>query len=232
MGQGPHRDATAQDQGVFAFAVRPKDPADFGAFATAAATRFGPRGVRCGRGGTTEHQAVPLPAVERRDDRWIATSPRVYSDLQKAFYSGVKSAAPDAIVAGGVTAPTGDRCGVSCRVARQPTKPNRIKADDFLMALDAPGLQPPMDVVSHHPYPNSAPRATTPPNRTYLDLYNLDVLTKTIDRTYLRGKRIWLSEYGFGTEAVEEYELHFTPQEQARISPMRSSVPGPTRVSS
>ena len=207
---------TLPKQGVFALSVRPKDPAAFGAFATAAATRFAPRGVRRWEGWNEPNIKLFLyPQFERRGDRWIATSPRVYSDLQKAFYAGVKSAAPNAIVAGGVTAPTGDRCGVSCRVAGQPTKPNRIKADDFLMALNAPGLQPPMDVVSHHPYPHSGPREMTPPNRTYLDLYNLDVLTKTIDRTYLRGKKIWLSEYGFGTEAVEQYELHFTPQEQA-----------------
>jgi hypothetical protein len=207
---------TLPAKGVFDFAIRPEDPAAFGAFATAAAARFAPLGVRRWEGWNEPNIKLFLyPQFARQGDRWIATSPRVYSDLQKAFYAGVKSAAPTAVVAGGVTAPNGDRCGVSCRVAKQPTKPNRITADDFLMALDASGLQPPMDVVSHHPYPHSGPRETTPPNRAYLDLYNLDVLTTTIDRTYLRGKKIWLTEYGFGTEAVPEYELHFTPQEQA-----------------
>ena len=212
------RDPTVRppEQGVFDFAIRPRDPAAFGAFATAAAARFAPRGVRRWEGWNEPNIKLFLyPQYERRGERWVATSPQTYSDLQKSFYAGVKSAAPSAVIAGGVTAPNGDRCGVSCRVAKQPTKPNRIKADDFLMALDAPGLQPPMDVVSHHPYPATKPRETTLPNRGYLDLYNLDVLTKTIDRTYLRGKMVWLTEYGFGTEAVPEYPKHFTPQEQA-----------------
>ena len=209
---------TLPKQGVFDFAIRPNDPADFGAFATAAATRFAPRGVRKWEGWNEPNITLFLyPQYERKADRWVATSPRVYSDLQKSFYAGVKAAAPDAVVAGGVTAPNGDRCGTSCRVGgpKQLTKPNRIKADDFLRALDAPGLQPPMDVVSHHPYPATKPRDTTLPNRGYLDLYNLDVLTRTIDRTYLRGKKVWLTEYGFGTEAVPQYPKHFTRQEQA-----------------
>jgi hypothetical protein len=99
--------------------------------------------------------------------------------------------------------------------ATQSTPPNRIKVTDFLTALDVPELRPPMDIVSHHPYPTSAPRETTPPNRNFIDLYNLDDLAAAIDRTYLRGSKVWLSEYGFGTEAVKQNPKHFTPQEQA-----------------
>lgn len=201
----------------FAFAVRPENAADFGAFATAAATRFSPRGVRNWEGWNEPNITVFLyPQYERRGNRWVATSPRTYSDLQKSFYTGIKSVDPDAIVAGGVTAPTGDRCGISCRVGKtQPAAPNRIKVVDFLDALDAPQLRPPMDIVSHHPYPTSAPRPTTRPNPSFIDLYNLGALTAAIDRTYLRGSRVWLTEYGFGTEPVPQNPKFFTPQEQA-----------------
>jgi len=35
------------------------------------------------------------------------------------------------------------------------------------------------------------------------------VLTKAIDATYLRGKRLWLTEYGFGTRKVPQYPFAF-----------------------
>jgi hypothetical protein len=73
-----------------------------------------------------------------------------------------------------------------------------------------------MDAVSHHPYPLSAPRAATDPGRSYIDLYNLDVLTTAIDKTYLRRKPLWLTEFGFATRAVTQYPIFFTPANQAK----------------
>lgn len=197
--------------------ARPNDAADFGAFANAAAARFARRGVRKWEAWNEPNIKLFLyPQYERQGNRWVASSPQVYSALLKSFYAGVKAADPKAVVGGGVFAPTGDRCGASCPVtATQSTPPNRIKVTDFLTALDVPGLRPPMDIVSHHPYPTSAPRETTLPNRNFIDLYNLDDLVAAIDRTYLRGSKIWLTEYGFGTEAVKQNPTHFTPQEQA-----------------
>ena len=208
---------TLPSKGVFKEAIRPNDPADFGAFATAAVTRFAPRGVEKWEAWNEPNIKLFLyPQYERRGNRWVATSPDTYSGLLKSFYDGVKVADPGAIVAGGVTAPTGDPCGASCRVGRTyPTAPNRIKVVDFLDALDASGRQPPMDVVSHHPYPASSPRETTLPNRAFIDLYNLDSLSAAIDRTYLRGSKIWLTEYGFGTKPVPQNPKFFTRQEQA-----------------
>ena len=202
---------------VFPQAKRPKDAADFGAFATAAATRFAPRGVTRWEAWNEPNIKLFLyPQYERQANRWVATSPETYSNLLKSFYAGVKAADPDAIVAGAVTAPTGDRCGPSCRVGKgQPTAPNRVRVDDFLDALDAPGRRPPMDVVSHHPYPTTPPRVTTRPDRNFIDLYNLDALSAAIDRTYLRGKKIWLTEYGFGTAPVPQNPKFFTLQQQA-----------------
>ena len=203
-------------EGIGATAARPNDAVDFGAFATAAATRFSPRGVRKWEAWNEPNTRFFLvPQYERQGARWVATSPKTYSDLLKRFSEGIKSVDPGATVAGGVTAPTGDPCGVSCAVSSQRERPGRVKPDAFFAALDAEGLRPPMDIVSHHPYPASKPRETTLPNRNYVDLYNLRVLTAAIDRTYLRGSKLWLTEYGFGTRAVAQYPLHFTPQEQA-----------------
>ena len=203
-------------EGIGATAARPNDAVDFGAFATAAAARFSPRGVRKWEAWNEPNTRFFLsPQYERQGARWVATSPKTYSDLLKRFSEGIKSIDPGATVAGGVTAPTGDPCGVSCAVSSQPERPGRVKPDAFFAALDGEGLRPPMDIVSHHPYPASKPREATLPNRNYVDLYNLQVLTAAIDRTYLRGSKLWLTEYGFGTRAVTQYPLHFTPQEQA-----------------
>ncbi len=203
----------------FAFARRPQDPGEFGAFATAAATRYAPRGVTRWEGWNEPNINLFLyPQYERQGRRWVATSPRTYADLQRSFYEAIKAVDPSAVVAGGATAPTGDRCGSSCRAGKaQPEAPNRVAVPDFLDALDQPDLQPPMDVVSHHPYPRSAPREPAPPNRTSIDLYNLRDLTAAIDRTYLRGAKIWLTEYGWGTKPVPQNPKYFSPEEQARF---------------
>jgi hypothetical protein len=141
----------------------------------------------------------------------VAASPATYSRLLKAFYAGVKRASPSAVVAGAVTAPAGDVCP-TCPLNDAP---QRVRPQDFITALNKSGLKPPMDVVSHHPYPLSAPRTNTAPGRNYVDLYNLDVLVTAIDKTYLKGKKLWLTEYGFATRPVEQYATFFSPARQA-----------------
>lgn len=188
------------------WSIRPLVAGDFGAFAEAAARRYAPLGVRKWEGWNEPNIALFLrPQYTRSGNRWVPASPAIYSGLLKAFYAGVKRADPSATVAGAVTAPAGTRCP-NCALDDAPV---RVTPDDFITALNARALRPPMDVVSHHPYPFRAPADTTPPRRTYVDFYNLNVLTKTIDRTYLRGKRLWLTEYGFGTRKVPQYPFAF-----------------------
>ena len=114
--------------------VRPRDPEEFGAFAVAAAKRFAPRGVRLWEGWNEPNiKLFFYPQYERQGDRWVQSSPKHYSALLKSFSAGIKSVDPKAIVAGGVFAPTGDKCGASCPV--KPTDagpPNRMRAGDFL----------------------------------------------------------------------------------------------------
>ena len=83
--------------------------------------------------------------------------------------------------------------------------------------LGARGLRPPMDAWSHHPYPLRRPSDRTPPNRAYVDLYNLDTLFRALDATYLRGKPVWLTEFGFATRRTSQYPFFVTPAEQARF---------------
>lgn len=192
--------------------IRPLDPADFGAFGEAASRRYAPLGVRKWEGWNEPNIGLFLqPQYERVGNRWVAASPKTYSDLLKAFRAGVKRASPSAVVAGAVTAPAGSVCP-TCPLNDAP---QRVRPQDFITALNAAALRPPMDVVSHHPYPLSAPRTQTLAGRAYVDLYNLDVLVTAIDKTYLKGKKLWLTEYGFATRPVEQYNTYFSPAKQA-----------------
>ncbi len=193
--------------------IRPLYPADFGAFGQAAARRYAPRGVRKWEGWNEPNIALFLqPQYDRVGGRWVAASPATYSALLKAFSAGVKGVDASAVIAGAVTAPAGDSCP-NCPSPDGP--PKRVMPHTFIKALNAPGLQPPMDVVSHHPYPLRAPSNESVAGRSYVDLYNLDVLTKAIDKTYLKGKLLWLTEYGFATQLVDEYPIFFSQANQA-----------------
>lgn len=196
-------------------AIRPADAADYGRFARAAATRYAPLGVHKWEAWNEPNIKLFLwPQYEAVGGVWRPASPATYAALAKAFYAAVKAVDPAATIAGGVTAPVGD--DATCTVALcKNDQPNRVQADVFFTALNAPALRPPMDVVSHHPYPITAPRATSRPNLKYIDLYNLSRLTTAIDRTYLKGKGLWLTEYGFATDPVVNYATYFSRAKQA-----------------
>lgn len=188
-----------------AFGARPKDPQDAGDFAQAAAARYAPKGVRMWEAWNEPN--IPLflrPQWKREGGKWVPASPETYSNMLKAMYAGIKKSDPQAIVAGGVTAPNGDMPetpgGAPCEVAS--TANCRVTPQDFVKGLDADGLQPPMDVFSHHPYPIRPPSDAVNPGASYVDLYSLPVLEKILDEGYLRGKPLWLSEFGVATEPV------------------------------
>jgi len=206
-------DTSAPVSSFPAYSVRPRRPADVGDFATAAARRYAPRGVMDWESWNEPN--IPLflrPQYARRGGRWVAVSPRTYSAIATSVYRGIKSVSPRARVAGGVTAPTGDLDPQGC-----PVQPDcRVRPQDFVRLLNAKGLRPPMDAWSHHPYPLRRPADRTPPNRAYVDLYNLDTLFGALDATYLRGKPVWLTEFGFATRRTSQYPFFVTPAEQAR----------------
>lgn len=187
----------------------PKQMSDFEDFATAAGKRYIKLGVRRWEGWNEPNVPMFLqPQFRKVGSRYVAQSPGIYSDLQKAFYKGIKRANKSAIVAGVVTSPSGD--------GPKAKKPVRVTPQNFVKALNAKNLRPPMDRVAHHPYPlRKRTDKPTPPNRSYADIYNLDDFTRAVDGTYLKNKRLWLTEYGFATSKTPEYPQVVSVAEQA-----------------
>ena len=195
-----------------AYARRPLRPSDFGDFGAAAAARYAPLGVHRWEGWNEPN--IPLfliPQFARKDNRWVNVSAETYSQMESAFYAAVKGVDPRAEIAGAVTAPVGDICPISC----PDDALSRTHPVDFIRALDRAGLRPPMDAVSHHPYPQSGPRPGSA-QTGYVDLYNLNQFTSAVDHSYLRGKRLWLTEIGYATAWTREYSTYFSPRLQAQ----------------
>ncbi|MFN8109320.1 MAG: hypothetical protein U0Y82_05680 [Thermoleophilia bacterium] len=206
-------DTRTPDDGFPAFGRRPLQPADAGAFATAAARRYTPLGVT--RWEMWNEPNIPLflrPQYTRKHGKWVPASPKLYAAIAKSMYAGIKSVNASAQVAGGVSAPVGEVAPQTCRF--QPEC--RVRPQDFLRALNAKSLRPPMDAWAHHPYPLRKPTSKpTPSGLAYVDLYNLGVLQRAMDGSYLAGKPLWLTEFGFATRSTTEYKFHVTPAQQA-----------------
>lgn len=191
---------------------RPARPQDYGDFAHAAAERYAPDGVRLWEAWNEPNLPLFLrPQFALRDGVWEPVSPATYAELLRVFHREIKDVDPTARIGGAVTAPVGDRCPFSC----PRSEDSRVAPMDFVAELGEPGLRPPMDAVSHHPYPVTPPRTFTTPNVSFVDLYNLPRLERVIDAGYLRNKPLWLSEFGYGTARVAENPFHVTRGQQA-----------------
>ena len=195
------------------YARRPVRVEDFGDFAVAAATRYAPKGVL--RWEAWNEPNVPLFLMpqwtKNADGTFTNVSAATYSKLLASFYSGIKSVAPNAQVAGLVTAPAAS-CPDSCPTAVG----SRTDARHFIRLLDAPGRRPPMDVVSHHPYPQTRPRESTFAGAAYVDLYDIDRFEEAVDGSYLKGKDLWLTEFGFPTEKTLNYNKAVSQTDQGQ----------------
>lgn len=193
---------------------RPAKAGDYGNFAYALASRYAPRGVRDWE--IWNEPNIPLflrPQYAKKGRNWVNVSTATYSALAKSFYANVKRVDKGSRIAGVVTSPAGDQCPSSC-----PRNPNaRTSPSNFLKGLNQKGRRPPMNVVSHHPYPITRPRSTNFPGSSYIDLYNINRFQQEVDRTYLRGKRLWLTEFGFSTVKVGEYSMFVSEAEQAQF---------------
>ena len=192
---------------------RPLKAGDYGNFAYALASRYAPRGVRDWE--MWNEPNIPLflrPQFTKQGGKWVNVSTGTYTALAKSFYSNVKQVDKGSRIAGIVTSPAGDQCPSSC-----PKNANaRTSPSDFLKGVSLPGRRPAMDTVSHHPYPITKPRDTNFPGSSYIDLYNINRFQQEVDRTYLRGKKLWLTEFGFATVKVSEYSMFVSEAEQAQ----------------
>jgi len=119
---------------------------------------------------------------------WLRpTTPRVYVErLLNPAYAAIKQANPDALVAGGVTAPRGNAGGVSPLA--------------WIKGMGAAGAK--LDAYAHHPYP-LLPKVETPTTGgcRQCETVTMATLEKLISavRRWLGPKRIWLTEYGYQT---------------------------------
>lgn len=152
----------------------PIQAADFASFAGAIAARY--RHVR---------QWVIWNEPNQR--RWFEpVSPGVYvSRVLNPAYRAIKRVAPAAKIAGGVTAPRGNRGGMS------PVS--------FLRLMDRSGAL--MDAYAHHPYPakpSDTPYYGACTGCRNITMATLEVLVREVGRAFPRA-RIWLTEYGYQT---------------------------------
>ncbi len=190
---------------------RPVTAEAFGRFGAAAAKRYAPKGVHMWEAwNESNHNFYLRPQYEQRDGQWVAIGPATYAAMLNEFRDRVKKVDSEAQIAGAVMAPRGDRCGLSCPDTE--SEPNRLSPQDFLKGLDEAG-RPDMDAVGHHPYPTGRPTPKGSP--TAIDLTNFEDLFTAIDATYLRGKPVWATEYGWQTVPSDVMTFTVTPQQQA-----------------
>jgi len=203
--EGPHRPSTsAAPAGTW-------EPSAswFGAFATAIAKRYSGTFTPTG-------SSQPLPAVRDWEawnepnlavfltPQWTASkqpkSPGLYRALLNAFYKGVRSIAPNDVVAGGATAPFGD-----------PPGGQRMPPVTFWRSLlcISTGAHPHsthchdhvyMDAISHHPYPLGPPttHAVDPGDISVSDLGKITMLIPIAERAGtllpMGPKPLWITE--------------------------------------
>ena len=160
----------------------------------------GLRGVRSSRRSAVSlrqavgdlERAEPAPLARPRLARGVL------SRLLNPAYRSIKSVAPSAKVAGGVTAPRGNRGGMS------PV--------NFVRLMDRAGAL--LDAYAHHPYPanpGETPYAGACRGCKNITMASLEVLVREVGRAFPRA-RIWLTEYGYQTTPIR---LGVSPELQA-----------------
>jgi hypothetical protein len=186
----------------------PTNPADFAAFARAAARRY--------------------PAVKRwmiwgepsRSNNWkpfviqpigapltpaMRIAPRRYARLLDAAYGALKAVRKSNIVIGGNTYVTGE-----------------VRPTDWVRSMKLPNGRPPrMDQYGHNPFSVREPDLKNPPSAAGLvDFSDLARFDKLIQRYLGRPRhkhiRLWLAEYTIPTFSDSEFNYHVTPKLQAK----------------
>ena len=143
------------------------------------------------------------PQFRRVGSRYVADSPRVYSQMCNAIYSAVKTVRASNKVACGVTAPRGNNSARSSRPSLSP----------IYFAKGMRTWRARYDAYAHHPYYGH--RSETPTSRpkvkgsTAVLLGNINDLVRVIGN-----KRLWITEYGYQTRPERLYGVSF--QQQAR----------------
>src|SRR5215210_2930097 len=124
---------------------------------------------------------------------WRPQSAYDYAKICSAVFAGVHSLGLSGEkVACGATGPRGNDAPASSRPSTSPLV--------FVQWLRRAGLKR-FDAYAHHPYYGSRFErpATVPKSKKAVTLGNIGVLIKQLNRSFGRGKRLWITEYGYQT---------------------------------
>jgi hypothetical protein len=176
----------------------PTNPQDLEDFAYALADRYS--GRHAGYPAVRLFTAWNEPNLEQFlapqfDVSGDSVSPRLYADVARAIYDGVKEANPEALVAVGETSPRGhDR--PSLGEVQDSHSPARFAR---LVSEESPAVR--FDAWAQHPYPPRSASAPGEPVRwPRVALGNLELFGESLDDWFGRdGIPIWITEYGHET---------------------------------
>jgi Glycosyl hydrolase catalytic core len=134
------------------------------------------------------------PQWKKVGGKWRPQSAFDYAKICSAIYAGVHSTGlPGQKVGCGATGPRGNDAPASSRASTSPLV--------FMQWLKRAGLRR-FDAYAHHPYYGSRVEkpTTVPKSKKAVTLGNLSILIKQLNRLYGRGKRLWITEYGYQTK--------------------------------
>jgi hypothetical protein len=175
------------------------------------------------------HAGFVQPQWQKRGGRWTPRSPHIYRHLVEAAYPAIKAVQPDSKVLVGGTSSTGVRKPDEETDGMQPLRFVRELAcvgEDFRPLAtedcrDYKRLQG--DGFAHHPYSLlTLPNKRDARNPDNLQIGQLDLLTKTLDRLVAMGRidaalrDLYLTEYGYETNPPDPIKP-FNPEQQARL---------------
>jgi Glycosyl hydrolase catalytic core len=125
--------------------------------------------------------------------KWRPQSAFDYAKICSAVWAGVHATRLSGRkVACGATSPRGNNAPRSSRPSTSPLV--------FMTWLKRAGLRR-FDAYAHHPYYGSRfeKPTTMPPSKNSITLGNIGVLIRHLNSTFGRGKRLWITEYGYQT---------------------------------
>jgi hypothetical protein len=182
----------------------PRNPADYAAFATAAARRYPSvhlwmvwgEPVRAGSFKPLV-QALPGTVLSARQ----RAAPHLYARLLDAAYGALKQVNRADIVIGGCTYTTG-----------------AIDPLQWIQNLRLPGGRAPrMDLYAHNPFSYQDPSFSSPPSVfDEVQFSDLPTLAKWVDRYLRRGMKLFLSEWTIPTADDGEFNFWVDPPVAAR----------------
>ncbi|MFV0411318.1 MAG: cellulase family glycosylhydrolase [Paracoccus sp. (in: a-proteobacteria)] len=180
----------------------PADPADFAAFMTAAAKRYGPRGIHVWEIWNEPNLAGPWPPHP---------DPEAYAKLLIAAHGAIKAADPEALVLmGGLAA---------ANWTGPPLDVQYVAASSFLDAVYDAGAGDAFDALAFHPY--SYPDPPDPGWRWNGWGMMSGPLREIMARRGDGDKKIWITEFGAPTGAagaISETEQAEFLREGARLA--------------